>query len=115
LSCRHCYQNAHPQPDSDELTTEEKLNLIDQMGEEFVPFVAFAGGEPLVAPDLWKVLDHCRVRGIHVTLATNGTLLTPEMCARLALQGENSAGRAEFSRPRDVEWPERDSRQPGGI
>ena len=48
-----------------------------------MPFVAFAGGEPLVAPDLWKVLDRCRLRGIHVTLATNGTLLTPEMCARL--------------------------------
>ena len=53
------------------------------MGEEFVPFVAFAGGEPLVAPDLWKVLERCRLRGLHVTLATNGTLLTPEMCARL--------------------------------
>jgi radical SAM protein with 4Fe4S-binding SPASM domain len=87
LNCRHCYQNAHPRPDSDELTTDEKLNLIDQMGEEFVPFVAFAGGEPLVAPDLWQVLDRCRLRGIHVTLATNGTLLTPEMCARLKSAG----------------------------
>ena len=83
LSCQHCYQNAHKRPDADELTTVEKLHLIDQMGEEFVPFAAFAGGEPLVAPDLWKVLDRCRLRGIHVTLATNGTLLTPEMCARL--------------------------------
>jgi radical SAM protein with 4Fe4S-binding SPASM domain len=83
LSCQHCYQNAHKRPDADELTTDEKLNLIDQMGEEFVPFVAFAGGEPLVAPDLWQVLERCRLRGIHVTLATNGTLLTPEMCARL--------------------------------
>ena len=83
LSCQHCYQNAHRTPDADELTTEEKLNLIDQMGEEFVPFAAFAGGEPLVTPDLWKVLERCQRQGIHVTLATNGTLLTPEMCARL--------------------------------
>ena len=35
--------------------------------------------------------------------------------ARLAIQGEDSGGRAEFARPRDVKWPERDSRQPGGI
>ena len=83
LTCQHCYQNAHRRPDADELTTEEKCNLIDQMGEEFVPFVAFAGGEPLVAPDLWQVLERCCQRGLHVTLATNGTLLTPEMCARL--------------------------------
>ena len=83
LSCQHCYQNAHRRADADELTADEKLSLIDQMGEEFVPFVAFAGGEPLVEPDLWKVLERCEQRGIHVTLATNGTLLTPEMCARL--------------------------------
>jgi len=83
LNCQHCYQNAHKRPDSDELRTEEKLNLLDQMGEEFVPFVAFAGGEPLVAPDLWQVLERCCQRSIHVTLATNGTLLTPEICARL--------------------------------
>ena len=53
------------------------------MGEEYVPFAAFAGGEPLVTPDLWKVLERCCQRGLQVTLATNGTLLTPEMCERL--------------------------------
>ncbi len=83
LTCQHCYQSAGRKPDADELTTEEKLALIDQMGEEFVPFVALAGGEPLVARDLWPVLEHCEKRGLHVTLATNGTLLTPEMCQRL--------------------------------
>jgi len=83
LSCRHCYQNATRRALPDELTTAEKLNLIDQLAEEFVPFIAFAGGEPLVMPDLWPVLERCRQRGIHVTLATNGTLLTPEMCQRL--------------------------------
>jgi radical SAM protein with 4Fe4S-binding SPASM domain len=83
LTCKHCYQNARHQPAADELTTDEKLNLIDQMGEEYVPFVAFAGGEPLVTRDLWKVLERCGQRDLHVTLATNGTMLTPEMCARL--------------------------------
>jgi radical SAM protein with 4Fe4S-binding SPASM domain len=83
LTCKHCYQNATRQPQADELTTEEKLNLLEQMAEEFVPFLALAGGEPLVTPDLWKVLEHCTKRGIHVTLATNGTMLTPEMCRRL--------------------------------
>jgi radical SAM protein with 4Fe4S-binding SPASM domain len=83
LTCKHCYQDATRKPRADELTTEEKLNLLDQMADEFVPFLALAGGEPLVTPDLWAVLEHCRKRGIHVTLATNGTLLTREMCQRL--------------------------------
>ena len=87
LTCQHCYQSAARKPDPDELTTEERLGLIDQMGDEFVPFVAFAGGEPLVAPDIWRVLEHCEKRGLHVTLATNGTLLTPEICQRLKAAG----------------------------
>ncbi|HYX70877.1 MAG TPA: radical SAM protein, partial [Terriglobales bacterium] len=57
LSCRHCYQNAAHQPTSDELTREQKLGAIDQMGEEFVPFLALAGGEPMVSKDLWAVLE----------------------------------------------------------
>lgn len=87
LSCKHCYQDAKHKPLADELTTEEKLDLLDQMADEWVPFVAFAGGEPLIARDLWQVLDKCKQRGTHVTIATNGMLLTPEMCARLKEAG----------------------------
>lgn len=87
LTCQHCYQNAGHKPLADELTTDEKLHVIDQLADEFVPFVAFAGGEPLVSKDFDKVLARCRRRGIHVTVATNGTLLTPERCAQLKEQG----------------------------
>ena len=87
LSCRHCYQNATHQPTQDELTREQKLDVIDQMGEEFVPFLALAGGEPMVSKDLWAVLERAQLRGLHVTIATNGTLLTPENCARLKEAG----------------------------
>ncbi len=88
LSCRHCYQNAARKPAPDEMTLEERLDLVDQMAEAGVPFLAIAGGEPLVSKDLLlPTLKHARKRGIHVTLATNGTLLTPEMVARLKAVG----------------------------
>lgn len=83
LTCRHCYQDAAHKPLADELTTAERLAVVDQLAEEYVPFLAFAGGEPLVCKDIWTVLQHCQKRGIHTTVATNGTLLTPENCARL--------------------------------
>jgi MoaA/NifB/PqqE/SkfB family radical SAM enzyme len=54
------------------------------MGEEYVPFLALAGGEPLVTRDLWKVLERCTQRDLHVTLATDGAMLTPQMCERLS-------------------------------
>lgn len=87
LRCEHCYQNARPKPDPDELTLEEKFHLVDQLADNFVPFLAIAGGEPLVHRDLFPVLEYANRRGIHLTLATNGTLLTPERAARLKQVG----------------------------
>lgn len=87
LTCKHCYQEAGHKPLADELTTEQKLKLVDEMAEEYVPFLAFAGGEPLVAKDLWTVLERCKRRGVHTTIATNGTLLSQETCQRLVESG----------------------------
>ncbi|MCZ2078141.1 MAG: radical SAM protein [Bryobacterales bacterium] len=87
LRCRHCYQDATPKPAPDELTPTEKLEVIGRMGAAGVPFLAIAGGEPLVSKDLWPVLDEARKRRIHVSLATNGTLLTKENVARLVEAG----------------------------
>ena len=87
LTCKHCYQEAGHKPLADELTTERKLRLIDELAHEYVPFLALAGGEPLVAKDIWKVLDLAKQRGVHTTVATNGTLLARETCHRLAEAG----------------------------
>ncbi len=87
LRCRHCYQNATARPAPDELTLEEKLRAVDPMGAAGVPFLAIAGGEPLVSKDLWPVLERVRERRIHVSLATNGTLLTRDNVARLIAAG----------------------------
>jgi len=87
LTCKHCYQEAGHKPLADELSTEQKLNLVDQLADEYVPFLAIAGGEPLVTKDIWKVLERAKQRGVHTTVATNGTLLTKETCQRLADAG----------------------------
>lgn len=83
LTCRHCYQDATRRPVHDELTLDERLRVVDQMAAAGVPFLAVAGGEPLVSRDLWPVLKHAHRNHIHLTIATNGTLLTPENVARL--------------------------------
>jgi hypothetical protein len=87
LRCRHCYQNATPRPAPDELTLEEKLGAVDQLGAAGVPFLAIAGGEPLISKDLWPVLERARERRIHVSLATNGTLFDPRQCRAPDLRG----------------------------
>ncbi len=76
LSCKHCYQDAGHKRGHDEMNRAEKLDLVDQMSENYVPMVALAGGEPLVDPDIWAILERAQQKQVYVSIATNGTLLT---------------------------------------
>ena len=87
LSCQHCYENARSKPERDELTLGEKMGVVDQLASAGVPFLAVAGGEPLVCKDFWPVVEYANKRGIHLTVATNGTLLTPAVAERLVASG----------------------------
>lgn len=87
LTCKHCYQDAEHKALPDELSLKEKLNLVDQIAEQYVPMIAFAGGEPTLSPDLMPVLKHCHKYGIHTTLATHGGTMTRKMAAELAEVG----------------------------
>lgn len=82
LTCKHCYQEADHKALPDELSLEEKLDLVDQMGRAYVPMIAFAGGEPTLSPHLEPVLERCKKWGIHTTIATHGGTMTKERAAR---------------------------------
>ena len=87
LKCKHCYANASPQGAPDELTTEEKKQVINQMAEAGVVTVAFSGGEPLLAPDIFELFKYTSSKGIYVNVATNGTLITPEIARKMVDSG----------------------------
>jgi len=73
LRCRYCYQSAG-KPLDDELSFEERINLINQMVDANVAFLAISGGEPLMGPRFWDVLEYA-AKFLHISIATNGTLL----------------------------------------
>jgi len=87
LACKHCYQDSEHGALEDELTREEKLDLIDQLGAGHLPMLAFSGGEPTVSKDLLPALRRAGRWGMHTTIATNGTTMTPELAGRLAEAG----------------------------
>lgn len=87
LTCKHCYQDSAPRSAHGEMTRDEKLRVVDELGANGVPMLAIAGGEPLACRDLWPVLEAARRNRVHVTLATNGTLITPAVASRLAEAG----------------------------
>jgi len=83
LRCRYCYQSAG-KPAPDELSFEEKIDLVNQMVDAHVAFVAFSGGEPILGPRFWDVLQYAS-RFFHTSIATNGTLLgNKDLVTRIA-------------------------------
>lgn len=91
LRCMHCYINAG-ESDTNELSTEEALRLIDQFREVGVPLILFTGGEPLLRSDLFELASYAVKGGIKVALSTNGTLITRDVARRLADVGFSYVG-----------------------
>ena len=83
LNCKHCYEDARREPSPDELTTEEAKQVIDQFEEAGVVAIAFSGGEPLIRRDVYEVAGYAKQKGFFVSIATNGTLITPEVAQKM--------------------------------
>lgn len=87
LRCLYCYAdsgNALP----GELILEEILDTINQaagLGARKV--IVLGGGEPLVYPGLFTVLEHLHELGLGIELFTNGVTLTCVIARRLATMG----------------------------
>ncbi|MBS7631303.1 radical SAM protein [Candidatus Bathyarchaeota archaeon] len=86
LSCKHCYQRAD-KPSADELSTAEAKSIIDQLDELNVSSIAFSGGEPLMRRDFFEVAGYAAGKGLYVSVATNGTMLTEKNVERLRQSG----------------------------
>ena len=86
LRCKHCDQSAG-KLSPDELTLEEKLEVVDQLAENDVVAIAFSGGEAILHYDFWEVAQHASDKGLYLSLATNGTLLTTDVVKRLKSVG----------------------------
>ncbi len=83
LACVHCRAAACPEPDANELTTEEGRTLIDGIAEVCKPILIMTGGEPLLRPDFFELAAYAVSSGLRAALATNGVLVTPEFARKI--------------------------------
>jgi MoaA/NifB/PqqE/SkfB family radical SAM enzyme len=84
LSCTYCseFDNfSKPVP------TEEMIRRVDLLAALGTTAITLTGGETLLHPDLEKVIQHIRRRGLMVVLVTNGYLLSIERIHRLNRAG----------------------------
>lgn len=92
LRCLHCYSDSEARRYEGELTFEEGAAFLRDLAAFEVPAVLFSGGEPLVRRDLFELVGYARSLGLRPTLSTNGTLITPEVAARIVRTGFTYVG-----------------------
>lgn len=92
LKCVHCYAHSQDIDYSDELTTQQGKELIDDMEEFGSPVILFSGGEPLIRRDLPELVSYARSRGIRAVISTNGTLIDDKMAKVLRNIGLSYVG-----------------------
>jgi radical SAM protein len=90
LACKHCRASATEGALPGELTTAEGLDLIDQVaafGRPY-PILVLTGGDCLLRPDLFDLVEHANALGVPVALSPSVTpTLTPAMIDRMVTSG----------------------------
>jgi heme b synthase len=88
LACKHCRAAAHPEPYPQETGTAEALSLISAFAETGRPIIIFTGGEPLMRHDVFDLVRYADAQnGLRCVMATNGTLITPQIALDMKKSG----------------------------
>jgi MoaA/NifB/PqqE/SkfB family radical SAM enzyme len=81
LAC--CEESGRGHAWKDELNREEALDLVRQIIDLGIPYVAFGGGEPMSVPHSWDIFEALAAAGIAIKLETNGLHIDEAAAARL--------------------------------
>lgn len=88
LECGHCRRlDVSRTLMKDDLTTAEAKGVIEGIARAGKPILVFSGGEPLMRPDLFELVEHARGQGLQVSLATNGTLIDEALARQIVDAG----------------------------
>jgi len=87
-NCRCITCNAWKSRSTNELTTDELVDILQQLKDIGVLSVNFAGGEPLLRNDLSKIVKAASDQGFEkIALTTNGILLKRDLVLKLLANG----------------------------
>ncbi len=78
-NCEFCFRFT----DREELDFETAKMIMDKLIDAGVKKMSWAGGEPLLWPHIFDLIDYTHDQGVQTMLITNGALIKPEMYDRL--------------------------------
>jgi heme b synthase len=88
LVCSHCRRTeVADQLSPDELSTQEAERLIDELSGWGRTILVLSGGEPLLRPDIFRLMSYASEKGLVVALASNGTLIDQDLAKRIRESG----------------------------
>jgi MoaA/NifB/PqqE/SkfB family radical SAM enzyme len=80
LSCTYC--NEYDKT-SDPVPIDTMLERIDKLAEFRTSVITISGGEPMMHPEIYEIIDRIRRRGMIAGLISNGYYFQPEKIKRL--------------------------------
>ena len=72
LRCAYC---ENPETGGEELSHEQVISMLTELGDAGMRKIAFGGGEPLLRKELGEWIRYARSRRAYVNVVTNGILL----------------------------------------
>ncbi|MBE0617126.1 MAG: radical SAM protein, partial [Proteobacteria bacterium] len=84
LACTYCNEFDDV---SKPVPVEEMLRRVDKLVELGTTIVTISGGEPLLHPELERIVSRIRSHGMLATLITNGYLMVPDRIKKLNAAG----------------------------
>ncbi len=88
LRCVHCRSSSEAEVSGHpDFTTEEAYGILDGIASYAKPVIVLSGGEPLLRSDVFDIAKHGTGLGLRMCLATNGLLVTDNICGRIKDSG----------------------------
>lgn len=89
LRCKHCGSSCEGALEG-ELTTQEALNLCDDLGKMGFEWITLSGGEPTTRKDWHLIAKRLNENGVIPNMITNGWLLNEEIADKAVDAGINT-------------------------
>ena len=83
LKCIHCRCSSGSLAPEGNFSTEEGRSLLKEIAAYAKPVIVLSGGEPLLRSDIFELADYGNSLGLRMCLATNGMLVTDEICRKM--------------------------------
>ena len=102
--CRHCFMSA-PDYHGEDLSLEQSVHILDELAANGIGCISLTGGEPLVNPHFYQILDEIEKRGMELdTIYSNSELVDDKLLDELEKRNMHPAFHMSFDGVRWHDW-----------